>query len=146
MDDWPTEEQLDHLYGRASGLFVYATATFKFIDNKWDPRKQLNTLLQSQKIGDHEGTLDSLYTSVLQEAFGDDKPEYDAKTRSVLGAVVLATNPLSPSAIAILLGFDVEDVPLLLSSVNSLLILQEDVNCAVRPFHKSFPDFIIDPT
>ena len=65
---------------------------------------------------------------------------------AVLGAVVLTTNPLSPSAIATLLGFDVEDVPLLLSPVNSLLILQEDVNCAVRPFHKSFPDFIIDPT
>ena len=147
LDNWPTEEQLDRLCGRASGLFVYAAATLKFIDNnKWDPR-QLNTLLQSQKIGDHEGrTLDSLYTSILREAFGDDKPEYDAKTRSVFGAVVLATNPLSPSAIATLLGFDVEDVPLLLSSVNSLLILQEDVNCAVRPFHKSFPNLIVDPT
>jgi hypothetical protein len=71
-------------------------------------------------------SLDSLYTSILQEAFGDDKPEDDAKTRSVLGAVILTMNPLSPSAIATLLGFDAEDVPLLLSSVNSLLILQED--------------------
>ena len=45
-----------------------------------------------------------------------------------------------------LLGFDAEDVPPLLSSVNSLLILQEDVDHPVRPFHKSFPDFITDPT
>jgi hypothetical protein len=65
--------------------------------------------------------------------------------RSVLGAVVLATNPLSPSAIARLLGLDAYDVPPLLSSVNSLLILHEDPDLPVRAFHKSFPDFITDP-
>ena len=90
--------------------------------------------------------MDSLYTSILQEAFGRDKPEYDAKTRSVLSTIVLAANPLSPSSIAMLLGFDVEEVSSLLSSVNLLLILQEDTNYPIRPFHKSFPDFITDPT
>ena len=148
LDNWPTEEQLDQLCRRAEGLFVYAAATVKFIDNnKRDPKKQLDLLLQSQKIGGHEGrALDSLYTSILREAFGDDKPGDDAKTRSVLGAVVLAANPLSPSAIAMLLGFDTEDVSLLLSSVSSVLILQEDVDHPARPFHKSFPDFITDST
>jgi hypothetical protein len=148
LDNWPTKEQLDRLCKRAAGLFVYAATTVKFIDNnKWGPRTQMDLLLQSQRIGDHEGkTLDLLYTSILREAFGDDKPECDAKTRSILGAVVLAINPLSPSAIAMLLGFNTEDVPPLLSSVNSLLILQEDPNHPVRPFHKSFPDFITDPT
>ena len=148
LDNWPTEEQLDQLCRRAEGLFVYAAATVKFIDNnKRDPKKQLDLLLRSQKIGSHEGrALDSLYTSILREAFGDDKPGDDAKTRSVLGAVVLAANPLSPSAIAMLLGFDTEDVSLLLSSVSSVLILQEDVDHPVRPFHKSFPDFITDLT
>ena len=147
LGGWPTDEQLDRLYGRAAGLFVYAAATVKFVDtNKRNPRKQLDLLLRSQKIGVHEGkSLDSLYMSILREAFGDDKPEDDAKTRSVLGAVILAANPLSPSSIAVLLGFDDEDVPPLLSSVNSLLMFQEDVNRPVRPFHKSFPDFITDP-
>ena len=148
LDNWPTEEQLDRLCERAAGLFVYAVATVKFIDNyKRDPRKQLDLLLQLQKIGSREGkSLDSLYTSVLQEAFGDDDSEDDIKTRSILGAVVLAADPLSPSSIATLLGFDAGDVLLSLSSFNSLLILQEDVNHPVRPFHKSFPDFITDPT
>ena len=147
LGGWPTDEQLDRLYGRAAGLFVYAAATVKFVDtNKRNPQKQLDLPLRSQKIGVHEGkSLDSLYTSILREAFGDDKPEDDAKTRSVLGAAILAANPLSPSSIAVLLGFDDEDVPPLLSSVNSLLMFQEDVNRPVRPFHKSFPDFITDP-
>jgi hypothetical protein len=148
LDNWPTKEQLDQLHRRAAGLFVYAAATVGFISHyRRNPRKQLELLLQSQKIGDHEGkTMDSLYTSILQEAFSDDKPEDDTMTRSLLGAVVLATNPLSPSSIATLLGFDAEDVLLLLSSVNSLFILQEDPNHPVRPFHKSFPDFVINPT
>ena len=49
-------------------------------------------------------------------------------------------------SIATLLGFDTEDVLFSLSSVNSLLVLEEDPIHPVRPFHKSFPDFITDPT
>ena len=148
LDNWPTEEQLDQLCTRAAGLFVYAAATVGFICHyKRNPRKQLELLLQSQKIGDHEGkTLDLLYTSILWEAFGDDKPDDDIKTRTILGTIILVTNPLSPFSIATLLGLDAEDVPPLLSSVNSLLILWSDPNLPVQPFHKSFPDFITNPT
>ena len=84
--------------------------------------------------------------SILQEAFGDDDPENDSKVRSILGAVILATDPLSSSTIAMLLGLQTIDVSLRLSSVHSLLILQEDIDYPVRPFHKSFPDFVTDPT
>jgi len=151
---WPTEEQLDLLCERAAGLFVYAVATVRFVDHKNNsPKRQLDRLLDSPESSGFEGktklttnaTLDSLYMSILQEAFGDGYPEDDPKVRSVLGAVVLAANPLSPSAIAALLGFDVEEVSPILSSTHSLLTLQEDVDYPVRPFHKSFPDFIIDP-
>jgi len=145
----PTEAQLDQLCERADGLFVYAEATVQFInDPKKNPEERLSLLLDSQKIGGREGkfTLDSLYTSILEEAFGND-PEDDTKNCSVLGAVILAINPLSPSTIAKLLELKVEwEVLPLLSSVNSLLVLQEDANHPVQPFHKSFPDFITDPT
>ena len=144
LDDWPTESELDRLCELAAGLFVYAAATVKFIDNnKWDPRQRLNKFLRSQKIS----ALDSLYRTILQEAFsdGDDDQDDHTKMRSVLGAVVLATNPLSPSAIARLLGLNVYDVFPLLASVNSLLILHENPDYPVRAFHKSFPDFITDP-
>ena len=155
LGGWPTEEQLDRLCERAAGLFVYAVATVKFIDHRNNnPKNQLDRLLQSPESSAREGktefkmdtTLDLLYTTILQEAFSRDDPEDDPKTRSILGAVVLATNPLSPSTIATLLGFDTEDVFLRLSSVHSLLFLRDDIDHPVRPFHKSFPDFITDPT
>ena len=153
LDGWPTKEQLDTLCERAAGLFVYAVATVRFIGRKNNsPKKQLDRLLESPESSVFEGktkftantTLDSLYTSILQEAFGDGYPEEDLKVRSVLGAVVLAANPLSPSAIATILGFDVEEVSPILSSIHSLLTLQDDIDYPVRPFHKSFPDFIVD--
>ncbi|KAF9646639.1 hypothetical protein BDM02DRAFT_3171398, partial [Thelephora ganbajun] len=155
LDEWPTREQLNLLCERAAGLFVYAAATIKFISHRNnDPREQLDRLLRSPESSTREGktrfkentTLDSLYMSILQEAFGDDDPEDDHKTRSVLGAVILAANPLSPSTIATLLGFSTKSVFLRLSSVHSLLVLQEDIGHPVRPFHKSFPDFTVDPT
>ena len=155
-DGWPTEEQLDLLCERAGGLFVYAMATVKFIDKQYsNPRKRLDLLLLSGEKGVHEGktkiktsfktyaTLDSLYMTILEEAFND--PEDDPTVRSVLGAVVLALNPLSPSAIAALLDFDIKEVSFILASVHSLLSLHEDVDHPVRPFHKSFPDFIVNP-
>ena len=147
LDDWPTEEQLNRLCERTAGLFGYATAMIKFIDNdKRCPRSQLNILLQPQMPDDREEkTLDSMYTSILQEAFGDGRPEHDDKSRSILGAVVLATNPLSPSTIAMLLGFNTEDVLPFLLSINPLLILQEEVAHRVRPFHESFACFVTDP-
>ena len=153
LDGWPTGEQLDRLCKRAAGLFVYAVATVKFVDRKGgNPKRQLDRLLRSPgsscegKIKFKAGTtLDSLYTSILQEAFDGKDAEDDCMARSVLGAVILATNPLSPSAIATLLGFDIDDVLPLLLSVGSLL-LQVDIDSPVRPFHKSFPDFITNPT
>ena len=154
LDNWPTGEQLDLLRERAAGLFIYAVATVKFINHRYNsPREQLDRILQSPESSVYEGrtivkpntTLDSLYMSILQEAFGDDDPENDGKVRFVLGAVVLAENPLSPSTIAALLKIDPEGVFRRLTSIQSLLILH-DYDSPVRPLHKSFTDFIVDPT
>ena len=153
LDDWPTKQQLDLLCKRAAGLFIYAMATVRFVDqtNK-NPKKQLDRLIQSQESRlegktklSAEKTLDSLYMTIFQEAFGGDDPEDDAKVRSVLGAVILAFQPPSPSMIAALLGLDPGDVFPLLSSLHSLLILSDEIDEPVLPFHKSFPDFIVDP-
>ena len=154
LEGWPTEEQLDLLCERAAGLFVYAVATVKFIDDRNNvPKERLDRILQSPKSSVHEGktkfkadmTLDSLYASILQEAFGGRRPEDEPEVRSILGAVTLAANPLSPSAIATLLGSDAWSVRHILLLIHSLLILQKDFDYPVWPFHKSFSDFIVDP-
>ncbi|KAF9646341.1 hypothetical protein BDM02DRAFT_3130432 [Thelephora ganbajun] len=89
LDEWPTEEQLDLLCERAAGSFAYAVATVRFTDHRNnDPRDQLDRPLRPPKSSAREGktkfkanaTLDSLYMSILQEAFSDDDPEDYHKT------------------------------------------------------------------
>ena len=155
LDNWPTEEQLNLLCEGAAGFFTYAVATVKFIDKqRSNPKERLNLLLRSPEDSglvastkfNTNTTLDSLYTLVLKGAFSDEEDlDNDLKFRSVLGAMVLATHPISPSLISALLNLDDLDVFLLLSSAQSLLILQKDINFPVQSFHRSFPDFITNP-
>ena len=153
LEGWPTEEQVGLLCKRAAGLFVYAVATVRFINQQFDnPKRQLDCILYSPESTTFEGktkvqgkaTLDFLYMFILQQAFGNTKPEIEPRIQSILGSVILVVNPLSPSAIATLLGLEFGDVFPFLSSMSSLLVLHEDIHYPVRPFHKSFPDFIVD--
>ena len=154
QDSWPTEEHIDLLCKRAAGLFVYAVATLKFLDHSFTPpNEQLDIIVKAPGSTAREGqanlqlgaTLDSLYLSTLQAAFNRTSVEDDEKIRSVIGAVVLAVNPLPPSAIATLVNLGKHQVVKLLQLIHSLLKLSEDPDSPVLPFHKSFPDFVIDP-
>ena len=155
LDRWPSDEDLDMLCRRASGLFIYAVASVKFLDSKIElPKRRLEVIAGLPDCTDHEGktrfntktTLDSLYTSILEAAFGEENAEACSKVRSTIGAVILLVNPLPPNAIAHLIGLDPEEVIPLLTLVQSLLVFDEDSGQPVKPFHKSFPDFITDPS
>ena len=157
LTGWPSTEHIELLCQRVAGLFLYAVATIKFLDHKiCTPKQRLNMIIALPGYTTYEGgaqfklgtTLDSLYTSILQMAFdfGGEDPELDSKVQSTIGTVVLLVNPLPPSAIAELIGLEAEQVIMILTSIQSLLILNEDPNCPVKPFHRSFPDFITDPS
>ena len=153
--DWPTDEHLESLCRRAAGLFVYAVATLKFLDHEFKrPWDRLDLIMKLPGSTVHEGkvelkkstSLDSLYMSIFLEAFRKNDTDDDVMVRSVLGAVVLAANPLSPSAIAALTRFECDEVQLLLESIQSLLALHDNLDHPIQPFHKSFPDFVTDRT
>jgi len=154
---WPTVAHLDFLCQRAAGFFVYAVATVNFLKHGFrGPSNRLSIIMGSPESTIREGkaplktydSLDSLYTSILHAAFPRNKNDADdeAMIRSVLSAVVLTTNPLSPSAITTLMCFELHEVVALLKLIQSLLVLHDDGDHPVLPFHKSFPDFITDPT
>ena len=112
MGGWPTDKHLDLLCERAAGFFVYAVATLNFLKHKLKhPRDQLDVIMKSPDTA-NEGkaelkvytSLDSLYMSILQEAFRKNDVEDDAMVRSILSTVVHSVNPLSPLEIASLLG------------------------------------------
>jgi hypothetical protein len=153
-DGWPAEKHLDLLCERAAGLFVYAVATLKFLDHSFTPpNERLGIILEAPESTIQEGgtnlrlgtTLDSLYLSSFRSAFSRTSIEDDEKVRLVIGAVVLAINPLPPSAIATLVSLGKQQVMNILRLTHSLLKLPEDPDTPVLSFHKSFPDFITDP-
>jgi hypothetical protein len=151
---WPTDNQLDRLCQRAAGLFVYAVATVNFLDHHFeDPWDRLDMIMESPESTAREGetklkvykSLDSLYMSILQMSFHENTPKNDDTVRSVLSGVAITSDPLSPSAIATLIGLSCNKVQRVLNLIRSLLILYPDPNHPVQPFHKSFPDFLTDP-
>ena len=155
VEGWPADDQLDSLCRRAAGFFVYAVATVNFLKHKFQrPSDRLDIITKSPESTTQEGraelkvynSLDSLYASIFHTAFLGNNADDDAVVRSVLSVVVLVANPLSPSAIATLMGFEVDVVLPLLQSIQSLLALRDNADHPIQPFHKSFPDFITDPT
>ena len=155
LDGLQSDEHLDLLCRRAAGLFVYAVATVKFLDSNIHlPEDRLDVILklpestapEGKTRFDHSTTLDSLYTSILQAAFSEEDPDVDSKVRATVGAIVVIVNPLPPLAIAELIGMRPREVVLYLTLIQSLLIIGEDSDQPVKPFHKSFPDFITDPS
>ena len=152
LDGWPSAAQLDLLVSRADGSFVYAVATVKFLGREHtSPGEQYAIIAHSPRDTIHEGTtegvhrglsLDSLCTSILQEALRN----YDSATedimRSVLATVVLAFDPLPPSAIAVLAHLTVQKVLMVLRRIQPLLRLEEDPDLPVHLFHKMLPDLL----
>ena len=155
LEAWPSDKNISLLCQRAAGLFIYAVATIKFLDSRTHlPDRRLDVIVNLPECTAFEGktqfkprsTLDSLYMSVFQTAFSEEDPEVDSKVRTIIGAVVLLVNPLPPSGIAELTNLEPREVILLLTSVQSLLILDEDSTQPVKSFHKSFPDFVTNPS
>ena len=155
LGEWPSDELTDVLCRRAGGFFIYAVATIKFLDsNSHLPKHRLDVILKLPESTAPEGqtrfnsgaTLDSLYTSILQAAFSEEDSEVDSKVRMTVGTIIMVVNPLPPPAIAELIGLEPGEVMLYLELVQSLLVVDENHNQPVKPFHKSFPDFITNPS
>ena len=147
--DWPSSSDVEILCQKAAGFFIYASTVVKFIASRnHNPTKQLNHIISLPQNTSHEGKsgIDLLYTQVLEQAVGDvdgDDEELHSKFRTVVGAVLLMFNPLSVKALSDLLGdFDISTT---LRSFHSLLLVPTSEAAPVRIFHKSFPDFLMDP-
>ena len=152
-DDWPRPSDINILCEKAAGLFIYASTVVKFVASPYhQPPKRLALLVSLPQNTAYEGEsgIDSLYTGILKHAYrgvGPDNREVYHRFRSVVGAVLLAFNPLSMKSLSYLLrDFDTPfDISTALNPLHSLLLVPEGMENLIRVFHKSFPDFLMDP-
>ena len=148
---WPRLSHIDILCEKVGGLFIYASTAVKFVASPLHlPPERLVLLVSLRQNTVHEGGsgIDSLYTGILRHAYrnlGPDNPEVYRRFRTVVGAVLLAFNPLSMESLSSLLpDFDTSEITIALNPLHSLLLVPEGTDGLIRTFHKSFPDFLMD--
>jgi hypothetical protein len=150
MGDWPSPSDVEILCKKAAGLFIYASTVIKFVATGGLPTDRLGLITSLPESTAKEGRsgVDRLYTKVLQQAFIDFPPE-DTQSylqfQSVVGAVLLIFNPLSIRGLSDLLGPSTQHIKNTIRSLHSLLLVPESTEDPIRIFHKSFPDFLLDP-
>jgi hypothetical protein len=145
---WPRDNEIKTLTKKSSGLFIFASTLARFIASEHhEPGERLQLVLSEASGTVYEGRtgIDSLYSQVLLHAFLDvHEPAVFDNVRRVLGAIVLAFNPLSRKALSTILGLSTSLISTTLRHLHSVILVPADETKEIRIFHKSFPDFLQD--
>ncbi|KZT35035.1 hypothetical protein SISSUDRAFT_215801 [Sistotremastrum suecicum HHB10207 ss-3] len=151
---WPTLEQKLQVVQRSAGLFLWAAALFHFLEASDNPVEALSRMLQETTGILPQDTsnqpyllsLDYLYLRLLHD-IGDDMGEtFWENVRAAIGMTATVFNPLSVSAMAILLGEDETRVGTMFTGLRSVLLNAGEFDKPVRVIHPSFLGFITDET
>jgi NACHT domain len=128
---WPSYSILDELVRKTAGSFIFAFTLANFVNDGSDlPHRKLEAALQS-----HAG-LDPLYTQVLHTA-----PRSPHFLR-IFEAIMVVTEHVSVVELAYLFDIETGDVVHTLLGVQSILVVPEDDESPIRPFHTSLRDFL----
>ena len=146
---WPCDEDIKALTKKSSGLFIFASTLARFVGSEYhEPNERLQLITTPPDNTIHEGRagIDSLYTRVFLHAFSNVKEDtVFTNLRRVLGAVVLAFNPLTRRQVAEILDIKPSLITATLRHLHSVLLVPNEDSREIRVFHKSFPDFLQDP-
>jgi hypothetical protein len=134
--DWPGPRIVKDLANKAAGLFIWAQTVVKFI-SLGEPQQRLNLVLEGSGTGD----MNTLYSQILNTAFGHANEEELDTFRRVLGAVILVKEPLSFLSLRLLLSLEAPAVRHICNGLQSILETKE----TLRFHHQSFVDFLIEP-
>ena len=146
---WPAEHEIMALTTKSSGLFIFASTMARFIESQHhEPSERLQLVLSKSSGTIHEGHagVDSLYSNILSHAFSNvhELGVFD-NIKRVLGAIVLAFNPLSRRELSTILSIPTPTILTTLRHLHSVVLVPANEHEEIRIFHKSFPDFLQDP-
>jgi hypothetical protein len=129
---WPSESVLDELVHKSSGSFIFAFTLINFVNDGSDlPHRKLEAALKS-----HAG-LDPLYTQVLRNATRS--PHFLRIFETIM---TITEEDLSIVDLAYLFQIETGDVIHALLGVQSILVVPDDDESPIRPFHTSLRDFL----
>ena len=151
-EDWPSPTDIRVLCKKAAGFFIYASTVVKFIASEADSppeRLSLITSLPESTVEEGKSGVDQLYIQILQQAFSGVDPgdsQRYLRFQTVVGAVLLLFNPLPIMDLSGLMGCSTQYIQNTTRSLHSLLLVPGNIEDPIQIFHKSFPDFLMDPS
>ena len=152
---WPGKETIEHLVQGASGLFIWASTTCRFIrEGKQFAPKRLATILEgtssTTSVTAPEKRLNEIYITVLRDSVcaeytGEERVEMYSMLKHILGSIVVLFSPLSVKSLTALLHVTEREINETLEDLHAILDILEDKSIPVRLHHPSFRDFLLDP-
>ena len=145
---WPHDYEIAALTKKSSGLFIFASTLVRFIGSEYhEPNERVQLVASKVDNTAYEGQagIDSLYSQILLHAFSDaHEPKVFDSMRHILGAIVLAFNPLSRRELSTILGVPMSLISTSLRHLHSVILVPTSESEEIHVFHKSFPDFLQD--
>jgi len=149
---WPGEDIIKCLVQMASGLFIWAATTCRFIrEGKRFAAKRIDTILNSSSsaAAAPEKHLNEIYITVLKHSVSagytnEEKEELYYMLRQILGSIVILFSPLSVHSLSTLLCVTKDDINQTLDGLHSVLDVPKDQTQPLRLHHPSFRDFLLN--
>ncbi|KAH6916423.1 quinon protein alcohol dehydrogenase-like superfamily [Coprinopsis sp. MPI-PUGE-AT-0042] len=141
-------KEKEALVQMAGKLFIVASTAINFIldPRRLAPARQMRQLLDATTGSALASSpMERLYTQVLRAAVPDPVDDWFDDYQAVVGAIVVAADVLPIQSLASLLDKEPNDIVGTLSHLHSL-VAPTSHNEAFRVHHKSFPDFVTDPS
>jgi hypothetical protein len=149
---WPTDEEIDAVVAKCSGVFIVASVIVKFvISPHHTPQDRLKIITSTPESTVHEGRsgVDVTYDQIFLQSFEDVKTndtEFFDRLRLIVGSIALVFNPLSCTSLAAILDMSPDNVSNTIRSLHSVIMVPVSDSDLLRVFHKLFPDYLTDRT
>ncbi|XWW94391.1 hypothetical protein V2A60_002334 [Cordyceps javanica] len=146
--DWPGENILAILVNKAVPLFIVAATLYRFVsDDNYDPKEQLETILNFLEMGQLE-QMEQTYLPVLNQLAAKFRKSHNRvklyeECRMVIGSIVTLVEPLSRKSLAVLLQSPPDILKLRLDPLHSVLRIPDEIDMPIRTLHLSFAEFLL---
>ncbi|KAK6338388.1 hypothetical protein TWF730_002451 [Orbilia blumenaviensis] len=145
--DWPGSAVIQKLTDMATPLFIYAATICRFVeDENGDPNERVKNIVNVDQW--ETSMVNNIYLSILGHLAASrhetDKEVFVQEFKEILGTIIGLKNPLPIGPLARLLGKSESVVYSSLVPLQSVVDIPSDPDIPIKPFHKSFYDFLIN--
>ncbi|KAF3318714.1 hypothetical protein TWF173_006730 [Orbilia oligospora] len=146
---WPGQNTIQQLVDFSSPLFIVASTICLLVNSShFGPKEQLEKILEYQSKA-HISKLARIYLPVFDQLLAgkdeDEKISIVDSVRHLLGTILVPKSSVSRQDISQLLDISEDNLLVRLRGFHSVLYIPKDVTQAIRPYHLSFQEFLLDP-